>query len=79
MKIPIYNELNEDVHVGWDLMGENPKDFKLVAKEITMIPSKHAEHVKKHLANRVFDVKGKTNMDREMQIKEIMERMVPEI
>ena len=78
-KIPVFNPLNKDVSVYWDLSGKNPLNFQLIAKEITMIDRKYAQHVKNTLADIVFDIKGSYQKDRDMQMKEIMNKISPKI
>lgn len=78
-KTPIYNPLNRDITVGWDLNGRNPKRFKLVAKEITLVSNKYLEHVKKTLANYVFDALGNYNKDRQIQLKKFYKLICPKI
>lgn len=70
MKTPIFNPLTEDITVLWDSHGKNPKKFVFPAKEITQVDEKYAEHVVKHLLDRMFDKLGSYKKDREMQLKQ---------
>lgn len=71
----IFNPLNKDLTVDYDLSGENPKHFILKAKEITHIPEEYAKHVKRTLADAVFDAKGDYRKDRDVQMKEIYQEI----
>ena len=76
---PVFNPLKKDLTVGWDLQGKNPRNFLLRAREITMVDTMYAKHVKRTLADAVFDVKGDYRQDRDMQMKEIMKEISPEV
>ncbi len=70
-KVSIFNPLNKDIVVNYDLSGPNPLEFVLKAKEITSVPQEYAKHVKRTLADAVFNAKGNYRMDRDMQMEEI--------
>lgn len=74
-KVLIFNPLNEDVSVKYDASGKNPRTFTFRAKEVGKIDKEFADHVKKHLANRIFDKRGDYRKDRDMQMKEIYKEM----
>lgn len=78
-KVPIFNPLSKNIVVGWDLQGKNPKTFELVAREITHVPEEFAKHVKRTLADAIFDAKGDYRKEREMQMKDIMDEISPKI
>ena len=69
--VAIFNPLNKNIIVNYDLSGERPKTFTLKAKEITHIPEEYAKHVKRTLADAVFDAKGDYHKDRDMQMVDI--------
>ena len=69
--VSVFNPLNKDFTVNYDLSGKNPKTFILKAKEITHVPQEYAKHVKRTLADAVFDAKGDYHKDRDMQMKDI--------
>lgn len=73
-KVSIFNPLNKDVKVNWDLSG-NPKSWVLKSKEITKIDSTYEKHAKRVLANAIFEVKGTSRKDRDIQMKAIYEEM----
>lgn len=72
--IPVFNPLNIDFEVSYSLR-ENPITFLLRSKEATHIPKKYVDHVKKHLANKIFDIRGDYLKRRDIQMKEIMKEM----
>lgn len=74
-KVPIFNPLNKDIRVVFDSQGPNPRSWTLKAKEATYVESLFANHVKKHLADSIFDAKGDYRKDREMQMKDIYKQM----
>ena len=78
MKVPIFNPLNKNVVVKWDTSGDNPKEFILNSKEITYIDKEFANHVKKQLADVVFDDRYSYKKDREIQMKEIYSIIEPQ-
>lgn len=66
----IFNPLNKDITVNWDLTGRNPKTWVLKSKEITKVDTKYVNHVKKTLLDAVFDAKGDYRKRRDIQIEE---------
>lgn len=78
-KKAIFNPLNHDITIEWDKSGKNPKSFKLKSKEITMIDTKYINHVKNQLANEVFDARGDYRKRRDIQLKDILKEIEPEV
>lgn len=74
--VHILNPLSKDVTVGWGLNDKNPKRFILKNRDVTPIPQKYAEHVKKVLGNKIFDERGDISKDREMQMKKIYKKII---
>lgn len=63
--IPVYNPLNEDFSVFYDVNGDSdPKEFTVPANEIMYFDPIIANHVKKHLAEKIVWAEGaKPNFD----------------
>lgn len=78
-KVPIYNPLNHDVKVGWNLSGKNPRNFNLISKEITFVDKKYEKHVKRTLGDAVFDSFGDTKVRRDIQMKKILKLITPKV
>jgi hypothetical protein len=74
-KINIFNPLNEDFSVKYDVKKDKPITFTIKAKEVAEFEEYIAKHIKKHLANRIFDVKGDYKKDRDMQMKKFYKEM----
>ena len=68
--VSIFNPLNINVTVNWDLSGKNPKTWVLKSKEITKVDSKYAKHVKRALVDEMFNVKGKPRVAHDIQERE---------
>lgn len=69
--MPLFNPLNEDFHATYDASGENKK-FVINAKEVAYFEPYIAKHIKKHLANKMFDIYGIASKDRDVQMKQFM-------
>ena len=75
-KIHVFNPLNEDFSVQYDVNNDrNPVTFTIKAKEVAKFDPIIAKHLKKHLANRIFDLRGDYAKDREMQMKKFYKKM----
>jgi hypothetical protein len=75
-KVYVYNPLNEDFTVKYDIRGnKNPKAFTLKAKEIAQFDRVIANHLKKHLANKMFDLLGDVTKDRDIQMENFYKQM----
>jgi len=77
--IPVFNPLSKDIEVKYDTSGPNPRSWLLRAKEITMVESLFAKHIKRTLADAVFDKIGDYCKDRDPQMKDIYEKISPKI
>lgn len=70
-KIAIFNPLNSDFTALYDVESNNsPKSFTIPAKEVREFPELIANHIAKHLINKIFDVRGDVRLDRSIQIKQ---------
>lgn len=64
----IFNPLNEDFSVDYDVPGKGRTTFTIHAREAESFPTYIANHVKKHLANRVLHTRGvRFNVDADLQ------------
>ena len=54
----VFNPLNKNVIVHWDLSGKLPRTWTLKSKEITKIESTYEKHVRRALVDEMFNVKG---------------------
>ena len=71
-KILLYNPLNKDFSVNYDIDGTgNPKVFTIHARDDEEFDPVVAKHVKKHLANAVLHSRGRPNPNPEDALKEI--------
>jgi hypothetical protein len=58
-KVRVYNPLNDDFTVMFDVTGKsNPVEFRVPAREVETFEKKVADHVKKHLINELINRKG---------------------
>lgn len=71
----IYNRLLTDFSVKWDISGENPKEFTVLAGDVLEIEEPYATHVKKHLANAILNERGLKNGNAELTLREINEEI----
>jgi len=70
-KVPIYNPLNTDFECKYDLHGDgNPILYQIKSKELEYFDPAVVPHIKKHLLNLIFDVRGNYRKDRQMQMAE---------
>ena len=74
----VFNPLNEDFSTQYCVGNDSdPTTFAIKAKEVEPFEEDVAKHVKKHLANRIFDVKGDYKKERDVQMKKFYKQMVP--
>ncbi|MHC4269153.1 MAG: hypothetical protein ACYSWS_03425 [Planctomycetota bacterium] len=75
-KVLVFNPLNEDFTVKYDINNDrNPVAFTIKAKEVSEFNKIVADHLKKHLANRLFDLRGDYKKDRKAQMKKFYKQM----
>lgn len=74
-KIFVFNPLNEDFSAKYDLGKKKPETFTIKSKEVKPFEPHIAKHIRKHLANRIFDVKGDYRKEREPQMKKFYKQM----
>jgi len=69
MKIPVFNPLKSDFSVTYDVNGTGaPVTFTVQAHKTAEFDEVVANHVKKHLATAVYDLRGgKTNNEDDMK------------
>ena len=61
MKIQVYNPLRNDFSVTYDVDGTGtPHTFTAIGYQVTEFDEVVANHVKKHLANAIYDERGGT-------------------
>jgi len=65
--VSVFNPLNKNVTVNWDLSGEHPKTWVLKAKEITKVDSMYEKHVRKALIDEMFNKKGNPKISHDIQ------------
>ena len=63
----VFNPLNKNVIVHWDLSGKLPRTLK--SKEITKIESTYEKHVRRALVDEMFNVKGNSRIAHDIQEK----------
>ena len=66
----LFNPLNKDVTVNWDMRGRNPKAWVLKAKEVAKVDSIYAKHIKKALVDEIFNVRGNSRIAHDIQERE---------
>lgn len=76
---PVYNPLLVDFEVKYDINGTNePETFVIHGGEIEYFNAPVAEHIKKHLANKIIQERGvKTN--HEDEYKAILQELTPDL
>lgn len=73
-KSHVYNPTNDDFTVTYDLGKDKPTPFTVKAGDIAEFPEFIANHVKKHLTNHIYNIRGRKN-NSEDDLKEIMEEI----
>jgi len=67
----INNPLTEDFSVPYDIYGKNPRKISIKAGEIKEFPKHEADHLQRHLANRMLNDDWPTDGNVEGRLKEI--------
>lgn len=74
--VGVYNPTNEEFSVQYDVNGDgNPVTFTLKAMDIEYFDPVVAEHIKKHLADKILYSKGKMVMDYDKETAEIKKKL----
>lgn len=68
--IPLFNPLNEDFSSVSDGVA-----YTLPAKEVTYVRNLLVPHALKHLSDRIYQLRGDTKKDYEVQMKTIKEQI----
>jgi len=78
-QIGVYNPLSEDFSVTYDISGRGePVLFTVHAGEIEFFEPVVARHVKKHLVDKIYNLRGK-KFNSELDKKEISKEVSVEI
>lgn len=67
----INNPLTEDFSVPYDAYGKNPKTISIKAGEIKEFPKAEADHLQKHIANKMLNDDWPPSGNVEGRLKEI--------
>lgn len=67
--VAIFNPLNDDFTVKYDENGNgDPVSFTIKAKSVAKFAPHIANHITKHLATAIYDLRGNPKFDREIQM-----------
>lgn len=73
--IPLFNPLTEDFEYPMRDDSNNFSTFKMPSKEVSYFEPHVARHMKKHLADAVYNKEGNPKRDRDLEMADIYARI----